>query len=73
MNYELRWFEETAWAAVVAALTYIVTVAAAGMPADNWKAWVIAGVAGAGRAAMAAIGKRIPSVAPPSDSARPNS
>lgn len=60
MNYSLKWFEETAWAAAIAALTYIVTVAAAGMPTDNWKAWVIALAAGVGRVAIAAVASRLP-------------
>lgn len=60
MNYTVKWFEETAWAVSIAALTYIVSVAAAGMPTDNWKPWVVSAAAGIGRVVIATLATRLP-------------
>ena len=51
----MKWYEETAWAVTVAGLTYIVGVAAAGMPTDHWQVWAMTLAAGVGRVAVATV------------------
>ena len=51
----MKWYEETAWAVIVAGLTYIVGVAAAGMPTDHWQVWAMTLAAGVGRVAVATV------------------
>lgn len=64
MTYDLKWAEETAWAVIVAGLTYIVSVAAAGMPTDNWRIWLVTVAAGVGRIAFATVISRLGPQAP---------
>lgn len=66
--YDFKWFEETAWFAIVAAITYIGGVAVVGMPSDHWKVWAMTVIAGASRAAVAVVVSRVkaaPTVTPP--------
>lgn len=61
----MKWAEETAWAVIVAALTYIVGVSAAGMPTDNWRVWVVTLAAGVGRVVFATFISRLGGKATP--------
>ena len=64
MTYNLKWAEETAWAVIVAGMTYIVGVAAAGMPTDHWQVWAVTLAAGSWRVVFATLISRLGSTTP---------
>ncbi len=57
MHYDFKTAEEFGWAALVAAIAFIATQLTAVDPAGvtDWKAWAIALIAGAARAAFAGL------------------
>jgi hypothetical protein len=64
VTYNLKWAEETAWAVIVAGMTYIVGVAAAGMPTDHWQVWAVTLAAGSWRVVFATLISRLGSTTP---------
>ncbi len=56
-RYNFKFFEELAWAGLVAAITFVGTQLAAVDPAgiSDWKTWGLALLAGAGRIFVAAV------------------
>lgn len=55
MTYTFKALQEIAWGAVVAFLVFLGTAFLATESVTDWRAWAIAAVAGAARAAVAVI------------------
>ncbi len=55
MKYDFKLVQEVAWGAVVAALVFLGTAFLQSGSVTDWKAWTIAALAGAARAAVAVV------------------
>lgn len=59
MNYTFKVWEEAAWAAGITALIFVLTAVVDSASVTDWRAWAIAVLGGAGRAAAGSILARL--------------
>jgi hypothetical protein len=59
LTYNFKALQEVGWAAVVAGVTYAAGVIGAGVDPGDWRIWLPALAAGAGRAALAALAAKL--------------
>ena len=59
MKYDFKFWSEAAWAAGITALIFALTAFVDSATVTDWKAWTIALVGGAGRAAAGSVLARL--------------
>lgn len=55
MKYNFKFWEESLWAAAITALIFALTAVGDSAAVTDWKAWAIAVLGGAGRAAAGSV------------------